>query len=580
MGAPTTAFNAEYGTQQGRIESADAVAGTHLLQLGHATAGVRRFFTHGDMHRVQSTFDMTGMLKIRFSTRIRLATLPSGWRWIFITYVDDLPFFEWPIDRTFNSSDGAVVPGFIVQGGGVLPLQFELTALGPGNGEVAELELPGLSIDAIIEEAVATDFDVFARNPGPNETGVPLDCTLRFCIAKVAVNFDMSASDIDVTVNGTQVVIDGVIQTGWSGNVIGSGLPGNDWLFRLDLAPDVPFDPLTTIQVVVTVRDTETFSWSFESADTIAPIIESAFAPSPTTVRVVFDEPIDEETAVDPDSYLLSLVSGAPAVVPGVVSVEFESPSTVILTLATIMTRGAIYLVTVEDVADVFGNVITAPINTAQFAGYRWPVPAGRRTKLFEMLPENVRVKDVSGEHERFLGVMQELFDIYYGVADKALEIVDPDFAPIEAVDNMLSDLGNPFDFLELTDIEKRILAQTLLAIYKTKGTGPGVVNALQFFLGIEASIRVYAWAPYPIGEAIIGETFVLGSSVQSDLYTFEVVVQVFLTDTERKNLTAIVDYMKVAHEHWRLIEPQPPLNINHWSIGFSLLGTETFLHP
>jgi phage tail-like protein len=195
------------------------------------------------------------------------------------------------------------------------------------------------------------------------------------------------------------------------------------------------------------------------------------------------------------------------------------------------------------------------------------------------MLPENVRVQDETGEHERFLGVMQELFDMCYGIADRTLDIIDPDFAPIEAVEQMLLDLGNPFDFLELTEREKRILVQTLLAIYKTKGTGPGIVNALNFFLGIDVQIRVYAWAPYGIGEAIIGETLVLGSSEQSDLYTFEVVVEVFLTDTERKNLRAIVEYMKVAHEHWRLIEPTPPVNIDHWQLDFSQLDVETFLH-
>lgn len=576
MGTTTKAFTAEYGTKQGRIETPDAPAGSYILELGHADAGVKRWFKGGDHHRVESLIELTGMQLIRTTVRFRKAATPPGFTWKFKCMADEVPVFEQLLDRTFGSID-FVIPAAqaIVYGGTPLPIQFELELDGPVTA--VELELPSASVDALIEQSASNTYEVYSRVPTPNDTAVPLGYSVRFVVERPDLTIFASTA-ISLSIGGVNAIINGVVQSGWSGSITPVWNAAST-IYLVVVTPDVPFEPLTEYAVSASMAGNVVSAWSFTTEDTIAPIVESAFSTSPTTVRVVFDEPIAEATAMDSSSYTLSLVSGAPAVVPGVLSVEFEAPRTVVLTLATLLTRGAIYQATVVDVTDLFGNVVAAPNNSAQFAGYRWPVPAGRRTKLFEMLPEAVQSQDTTGEHERFLGVMQELFDLYYGIADKALEIIDPDFAPIEAVDNMLLDLGNPFDFLELTDIEKRILVQTLLAIYKTKGTGPGIVNALRFFLGIETSIRVYAWAPYPIGEAIIGETFVLGSSDQADLYTFELIVGVFLTDTERKNLTAIVNYMKVAHEHWRLIEPEPPVFIDHWQLGFSRLDTQTILH-
>ncbi len=117
------------------------------------------------------------------------------------------------------------------------------------------------------------------------------------------------------------------------------------------------------------------------------------------------------------------------------------------------------------------------------------------------------------------------------------------------------------------------------MPIYQTNGTGPGIVAANRLFTGIDVTLRVYAWAPYPIGVAVIGSTFILGSGIQADLYTFEVVIGQFLTADQRVIIREILDVMAVAHEHYRLIEPTPVVVINHWQLGFSLVGTQTFLH-
>ncbi len=585
MGAPRTAFDAEYGTKQGRIEPSeyDNLSGSFVIQLGHDTPGTRRFMVAGDTITVSSTFDLTGLRLIRFRTRHRPAETPFGYTWRFFASINSSGGGS--IDRVINREVEAVdmalpTEGPILDAGNsTLPVTFSLLLDGPPV-DVVEIELPGIWVDALVADEGGKGLQLFSRDPEPGEDDVPLSAPIKFVVAYIDGSGTIVPSDLTVTVDGVPAITNGVIQGGFFGSV--TPITGSaDLGLAVVIQHPINFTSLATIEVVASLpAHGFEVSWSFTTEDTIAPIVESAFAPSPTTVRVVFDEPMDPETLADPASYMITLIGGAPAVTPLVLSVEVESERAVILTLNKIMTRGALYQVAVTDAEDVSGNQITAPENTGNFAGYRWPVPPGRDTNLFGRLPENVRRQDETGEHERFLGVMQEVFDVFYGLADKALDIVDPDYAPIEWVDRMLSDLGNPFDFLDLTEIEKRILVQTLLAVFKTKGTGPGIVNALRFFLGIEASIRVYAWSPVGLGEAIFDTTFVLGSSEQSDLYTFEVVVTEFLTETERRNLTAIVDYMKVAHEHWRLIEPTEPVVIDHWQLDFSLLGTQTILHP
>lgn len=583
MGTPRTAFDAGFGTTQGRIEPAvyTNLAGAYVFQLGHEQPGVVRTFAAGDVIRIEHTFDASAVRKFRFRARFRKpASVPAGWEWTFSARLNSHEFVSRVIDRDIETIDTAmaVEAEIVAAGSPNVTMSFRLTARGP-FGTFAELEIPGCWVDAITDDSSGPLIDTFSRSPEPGERQVPLASTVRFVVMLMDGSTTLIGTDLRVTIGTEIAVLNGVAQPGYTvgiGNTLFPLLCG----VTVTITRAMPFPPLTTIPVLLRIPSRAyDLTWSFTTEDMIAPVVASAFAPTPTTVRVRFDEHIAADAAIVAANYALSLVDGAPAVLPLIVSVELESDTSVILTLDRIMTRGATYLVTVINVEDVFGNVVAAPNDTASFIGYVWPAYPGRDVSLWQRLPEVMRERDEGREHERFIGVMQELLDVYYGLADRALDIVDPDYAPIAWVDIMLSDLGNPFDFLDLTEIEKRILAQTLIPLYRTKGTGPGIVNAARFFLGIDVTIRVYAWAPYPIGEAIIGQTFVLGSSVQADLYTFEVVVDVFLTATQRKNLTAIIEYMKVAHEHWRLIEPTVPVVVDHWAIGFSRLGTESILH-
>jgi hypothetical protein len=108
--------------------------------------------------------------------------------------------------------------------------------------------------------------------------------------------------------------------------------------------------------------------------------------------------------------------------------------------------------------------------------------------------------------------------DLLLADVDRWPDVFDLERAPEPFVDLILADLGNPFPF-ELDAMGKRRLA----------------------------------------------------SNVE---------VARLLTDRERRQLRAIVEYLKPAHTHFvDLVEPQPLVLPDHWELGLSDLGDTTFLH-
>jgi hypothetical protein len=56
--------------------------------------------------------------------------------------------------------------------------------------------------------------------------------------------------------------------------------------------------------------------------------------------------------------------------------------------------------------------------------------------------------------------------------------------------------------------------------------------------------------------------------------------VDVVLTETQRSQIRAIVNFLKPGHTHFlNLIEPTAPPAFDHWELGVSELGAETTLH-
>jgi phage tail-like protein len=188
------------------------------------------------------------------------------------------------------------------------------------------------------------------------------------------------------------------------------------------------------------------------------------------------------------------------------------------------------------------------------------------------------RREDQTGDLRRFLQCLQEVTELLLADVDRFTDILDPDIAPEPFVDAMLGDLGNPFPF-DLSVADKRRLLNVLVAVYREKGTGVGIKNAIRFFLGLEVEIQSYAGEALLLGESLLGEDWILGASGAFSAFAFDVISPRALTTEERLRVRIIVDYMKPAHTHFRVVEPVIPEVIDHLELGFSELGETWLLH-
>lgn len=196
------------------------------------------------------------------------------------------------------------------------------------------------------------------------------------------------------------------------------------------------------------------------------------------------------------------------------------------------------------------------------------------------MLPKHNRREDQTGDLSRFVACLQEVTDLLLADVDRFPEIYDIERAPESFVDLILRDLGDPFPF-ELDALGKRRLGSVLVEMYRQKGTARGIINAVRFFLGIEVTAVVaYAGEAMVLGEAELGVDWVLGPSSRFARYAFDVVVAVPLSELQRRQISAIVEYLKPAHTHFvTLVEPGPPAFVDHWELGVSEVGESSDLH-
>ncbi len=219
-----------------------------------------------------------------------------------------------------------------------------------------------------------------------------------------------------------------------------------------------------------------------------------------------------------------------------------------------------------------------AATNEATFIALRCPRPAGRRFDLFQFVAQMNRDEDVTGELESFLACLQDVTDLILCDLDRFTDIIDPHIAPEPFLSLMLLDLGNPFDF-ELSEIDKRRLIDVLMALYKEKGTGVGIIDAIRFFMGIEVTLDIFNSTGWVLGEDELGVDTEFAASLQFLLYSFNIISPVALTTDQRTRMRQLTKLTKVAHEHLvDIIEPDTSV-IDHWELGLSELGVTTDLH-
>jgi phage tail-like protein len=254
------------------------------------------------------------------------------------------------------------------------------------------------------------------------------------------------------------------------------------------------------------------------------------------------------------------------------------TPTTYDVSLDVPITRGVEYQVVVSGVEDERGNTIAAPYDRATFIGYECPAPAGRRAELWRWIPQMNRDRDVTRDLYKFIACLQEVFDLLLCDVDRWTEILDVDVAAERYLDQMLIGLGNPFAF-DLTVEDKRRLIRVLVDVYRSKGTKPGIISVIRFFLGIEVDIVAFLSDGWILGESELGVDTDLAPGTSRERFSFDVISPVTLTDDQRERIRQIVEYMKPAHTHLvRIVEPTAPVSIEHLELGLSELGGDEWM--
>ena len=220
--------------------------------------------------------------------------------------------------------------------------------------------------------------------------------------------------------------------------------------------------------------------------------------------------------------------------------------------------------------------------NEALFTSFVCPQPDGRSFQLWDFIPAKNKAEDVTRELEFFIFSLQDVVDQILCDIDLFVNILDPALAPeVPWLDLILCDLGNPFDFIDLNEIDKRRLVDILVPLYKQKGTEIGIINAIRFFQGIEVTIDVFndftdIWV---LGEGELGDDTDLGPGVSFERYSFRIISPVVLTEIQESRMRQLVDLMKVGHEHLvDIVQPGDDV-IDHWELGESELGVDSDLH-
>lgn len=449
-----------------------------------------------------------------------------------------------------------------------------------------ELELPAFYIDGVLLDPTGTSPVVINRDPEPGEIEVPIDVVVGVDVTDVGGSgIDVAATQIFIA--GVLAFAGGVFQPGFTGPKSNATSPQPDTL-RVAIDALGPFESVQDVEVRIVTQTAAGSSpldvaWSFRCEDLTTPHVVGAQARERKRVRVSFDENVKQENRGEPDDalnpvlYVLQRIS-APAVEATVAAVEAVTNASVDLLTDIELTPGAVYRLTVTGVHDSFGNAVVAPSNSAEFTGFLPARPPRRRLELYQLLPMLNRREDQTGDLRRFLLCLQEVTELLLADIDRFTDVLDPDIAPEPFVDVMLDDLGNPFPF-DLSLADKRRLLNVLVAVYREKGTGVGIANAIRFFLGLEVDIVSYAGEALLLGESLLGEDWILGPSAAFSAFAFDVVTPRALTPEERLRVRVIVDYMKPAHTHFRVVEPVIPEVIDHLELGLSELGETWLLH-
>lgn len=569
--------------------------GSGSVVLGHTDPGNPARLSDGDNITVSQAGDFDDVVIVRARGRaIFHQETPSGHDWSITMSTGGSTVTLFDLSHVAGSgyeielNDLAIPIGTLV---GAQTLELGLS-FGGGSGTVLA-QLPTVIFDQLIFDNDATqELDLVNRFPHPNQVEVPEDM-----VSWVFTVIDFTGTGLDL--NATTIEIEGVIVYTGGAQVapytvatasVGPGGVGTEFTVTVD--PSEPlFQFISEQQVsvkVVTATNapvkTLTEVYVFNIADTIVPVISTVAMQDKKTLRVEFDDDMVMDTtvfgALNTENYQVRPnESTVPAVTMEVVAVTQVSSTTVDLAFDIESSFEKQYDLTVSNtVQDTNGNTIDADGRMVEFTSFSPNFPEDRDFQLANMLPSLNIKEDDTGDLEKFLGIFQDMTDLLLCEVDEFSEIFDPDVCPLAFLDAMLMDLGNPFDFIALTEIDKRRLVRILVEVYQQKGTADGIMNAVRFFLEVEVEIvPVNSTAFWLIGQDLLGVTTFLAPPIGSPLwYSFDIVSEDVLTADQRDKILKIADYMKPAHEHiLSIIEPEPPVTPidGCWTISDTVLG-------
>jgi phage tail-like protein len=564
--------------------------GTATMVLGYNQPGYIEVLHDGDEVTISqaTTFDES---RILLAGLFRVPELPSGVTWDVSLLVDGSVAYTEAYDTEGIFSINDV--GFsAAQQPGAHDLAIRLQVV--GLLDPTPLELPALYLD-LVQSLTQTDVQVLNRFPYPDQTAIPNDpVTIRLDLAS-------ALNGVAVDVSSTVIQVDGVVAydgasdsflNGWDGagsaRVIGTIYNAGATDLRVTLESNgLVFDSEQELEVRIISEHVGgagaiDVAYNFVLEDTVDLVVLEAQAQDEFVVRVLFDDELDVELALEPSNYIFSLLS-IPAASLTPVAVELVDGQTVDVMVDLEMSQGAEYLVTCVNLEDNEGNPLNPEAESASFVGFVPDLPPGRVFLLWNFIADTNKQRDSSGDLRLWILIWQDVVNLLLGLIDKWTQIFDIERAPLAFLDAILRDLGNPFDFIDLTEIDKRRLAYVLVDIYESKGTEPGLINAVRFLTGVEITLDVIneIGAFWELGTDELGIGTELAPGLGDPLwYSFWIDSVVELTPAQRDAIFKIADYMKAAHEH--ILGIREPGSVvpapSYWVLGVSLLDEDALL--
>jgi phage tail-like protein len=215
-----------------------------------------------------------------------------------------------------------------------------------------------------------------------------------------------------------------------------------------------------------------------------------------------------------------------PTFTPSVVSAERLDDQTVILTLDQELSPGRPYQLFASNVADAATPANVIDDTSVSMVTEQIPNKAGRKFSLWEMIPQDNRREDTSGDLERTVRCFDEITQLLLADIDRYEEIFDIDVMPPDFVDGALFHLGNPYTFLR-NDMEKRRVLASLVRTYKDGGVERSIEEAVLDILGITVNVFPFnnADVSWVMGESEMGLTSILGTDDEFLRYSYEIIV-------------------------------------------------------